>query len=142
MRFSKLRNERGAAAVEFAIVLPLLLFVVFGIIEFSIIFYDKAMITNASREGARAGIVYRPGDPPRLTEQEIKDVVDTYLQTHLISFGGTSSATVTAPAAGSATGTPLTVTVDYTYNFLLLPNFMDSLTGGLDMQAQTIMRME
>jgi Flp pilus assembly protein TadG len=30
----------------------------FGIIEFGIILYDKAMITNASREGARAGIVY------------------------------------------------------------------------------------
>ena len=142
MRFPKFRNERGAAAVEFAIVLPLLLFVVFGIIEFSVIFYDKAMITNASREGARAGIVYRPTDPERLSEQDIKDVVKAYLQTHLISFGGTSAADITVTNAETASGTPLTVTVNYTYNFLLLPNFMDSLTGGLDMQAQTIMRME
>ena len=141
MKLAKFKNDRGAAAVEFAIVLPLLLFVVFGIIEFSIVFYDKAMITNASREGARAGIVYRPTVDERLSEQEIIDVVDAYLQSHLISFGSTST-TVTAPAAGSPSGTPLTVTVDFTYNFLVLPNFMHTLTGGLNMQAQTIMRME
>ena len=45
--------QRGAAAVEFAIVLPLLLVFVFGIIEFGFLLYDKAVITNASREGAR-----------------------------------------------------------------------------------------
>ncbi|HKK00735.1 MAG TPA: TadE/TadG family type IV pilus assembly protein, partial [Desulfuromonadales bacterium] len=58
----KRRHERGASAVEFALVLPLLLVILFGIIEFGFILYDKAMITNASREGARAGIVlYTPG---------------------------------------------------------------------------------
>ena len=55
----KAKRQEGASAVEFAIILPLLLILVFGIIEFSILFYDKAMITNASREGARVGIVYR-----------------------------------------------------------------------------------
>ena len=65
--------QKGAAAVEFAIVLPLLLMLLFGIIEFSVILYDKAMITNASREGTRAGIVSRW--PTKLTEAEIKTVV-------------------------------------------------------------------
>ena len=50
-------NERGASAVEFAIVLPVLVMFVFGIIEFGIVFYNKAMITNACREAARAAIV-------------------------------------------------------------------------------------
>jgi Flp pilus assembly protein TadG len=50
-------NQRGAALVEFAIVLPLLLLLVFGIIEFGFLLYDQAVITNASREGARKGVV-------------------------------------------------------------------------------------
>ena len=42
-------GQKGAAAVEFAIVMPLLVLLTFGIIEFSILFYNKAMVTNASR---------------------------------------------------------------------------------------------
>ena len=53
-----IRCQRGAAAVEFAIIAPLLFTIIFGIIEFSLLFYDKAVITNASREGARFGIVF------------------------------------------------------------------------------------
>jgi hypothetical protein len=52
------RGQRGAAMIEFALVLPLLLIVLLGTVEFSFILYNKAMITNASREGARLGIVY------------------------------------------------------------------------------------
>ena len=60
------KNQTGASAVEFAIVLPILVLLVFGIIEFSVALYDKAMITNASREGARAAIVFRV-PPSRMT---------------------------------------------------------------------------
>ena len=45
-------NQKGAALIEFAIVLPLLLLLVFGAIEFGLLFYNKQVITNASREGA------------------------------------------------------------------------------------------
>ena len=55
MKTRLLKGNNGASAVEFAVVLPLLV-LPFGIIEFSLALYDKAMITNASREGARAGI--------------------------------------------------------------------------------------
>jgi Flp pilus assembly protein TadG len=54
----KMTNQKGAAAIEFAVILPLLLVIIFGIIEFSVYFFDKAVITNASREGARAGVVF------------------------------------------------------------------------------------
>ena len=73
-----------------ALILPLLLILLFGIIEFSIILYDKAMITNASREGARTGILYRADpqtgeyDPRDLAE--IQAVVNNYLQNYLINF--------------------------------------------------------
>jgi Flp pilus assembly protein TadG len=48
---------QGAAVIEFALILPLLLLLLIGGIDMSLALYDKAVITNASREGARAGIV-------------------------------------------------------------------------------------
>ena len=136
----KIENQKGAAAVEFAIVLPLLLLLVFGIIESSIFLYDKAMITNASREGARAGIVF---DDPRLDETGIKAVVETYCSDHLITFGSGTLNTSADPADGSGShGDPLTVTVTYTYNFLVLPNFVSDLAGGINLAAETVMRLE
>jgi len=53
------RDEKGAAAVEFAVVAGLFLMIVFGIIEFGILMFDQHILTNASREGARAGVVMR-----------------------------------------------------------------------------------
>ena len=134
-------NQNGAAAVEFAIVLPLLVTLVFGIIEFSILFYNKAMITNASREGARAGIVY--AYPNRMSDAEIESVVDTYCGNNLITFGsGTHTPSVTVTRSGNETGDDLTVTVGYHYDFLVLPNFISTLMGGLNLSAVTVMRME
>jgi Flp pilus assembly protein TadG len=135
----KINNQNGAALVEFAIVLPLLLMIVFGIIEFSLLLYDKAMITNASREGARAGIVY--SFPTPITTAAITQEVNNYLQTHLISLGGASAPTVTAGQC-TGSGAPLTVTVTYPYNFLVLPNFVQSMAGSITLRAQTVMRCE
>lgn len=51
-------RQKGVAAVEFAIVAPLLFLLIFGIISYGIMLYNQAVITNASRAGARAGIVF------------------------------------------------------------------------------------
>jgi len=133
------RGETGASAVEFAIILPVLLLLVFGIIEFSVALYDKAMITNASREGARAGIVFRV---PSVTDGEITNVVDTYLGSSLITFGTAAAASTTVTRGGYNPGDELKVTVDYTYTFLIIPSFVTSLSGGILMKAETVMRME
>jgi len=143
----KTRNgEQGAAAVEFALVLPLLIILLFGIIEFSIVLYDKAMITNASREGARVGIVCRfgGGSTSHPSDEEIRDTINNYLQNHLISLGASSTADIPAPTrtVDAAGDTLLTVTVTYPYHFLVLPEFITTLTGAITLSATTVMRME
>ena len=140
-----LNNQRGTSAVEFAIVLPLLVVFVFGIIEFGLVFYDKAMVTNASREAARAGIVYR--NPP-VTIAEIQSVVDNYCGGMLVSFGSSPGAITTVPS-GECTnhGDELVVNVAYQYEFLLIPDFLTTffsggLPGSIDVSTTTKMRCE
>ena len=144
----RVRNEDGGSAVEFAIVCPLLFIVLFGIIEFAVLLYDKATITNASREGARAGIVFNfdPSGPTRITDEEIRTVVGNYCATHLISFGSGSTLSSTVTRAGNQEGASLTVTVNYPYRFLVLSNLI-ALFGGdfanpLNLSAVTVMRLE
>jgi Flp pilus assembly protein TadG len=50
-------GERGAAMVEFAILLPIVVLLTFGIIEFGIAFNDFISVRNGTREGARLGVV-------------------------------------------------------------------------------------
>jgi Flp pilus assembly protein TadG len=137
-------GKRGTSVAELAICLPLLLLLVFGIIEFGFILYDQAMITNASREGARAGIVFH--HPDRISDGEIINVVTNYCSDYLVSLGSSSSVSVNVSRAGSAPGDSLAVTVTYPYTFLVLPNLTalsgGSLPGGITLTAQTVMRME
>jgi Flp pilus assembly pilin Flp len=51
------RGEDGAAAVEFALLLPLLVLLLFGIIQFGIAFNARIQATNAAREAARAAVI-------------------------------------------------------------------------------------
>ena len=53
MEIGRSRDERGAAAVEFALVLPILILLVFGIIEFGFVFNRWLTVTHAAREGVR-----------------------------------------------------------------------------------------
>jgi Flp pilus assembly protein TadG len=54
MRLRGKRSERGAAAVEFALVLPVLILLVLGLIEFSRVYNIQISLSNAAREGARS----------------------------------------------------------------------------------------
>jgi Flp pilus assembly protein TadG len=58
---SGFHSERGAAAVEFALLLPLFLTLVLGAIDWGYYFFVDLIATNAAREGARAGSVVNPG---------------------------------------------------------------------------------
>jgi len=137
----KSRNENGGSLVEFALISPLLFVILFGIIEFGFLLYDKAVLTNACREGARAGIVYAD---TRLTAEEITGVVTSYCGDYLISFGGNTPTVDVTP--GGAAGDPLTVTVNYTYQFLVFAALSELLGGSTDgtinLSAQSVMRLE
>jgi hypothetical protein len=102
--------------------------------------YDQAMITNASREGARAGIVYSFPDP--IPNGKITEIVENYCSDHLVSFGSGAAPSVSIVRTGTSQGDPLTVTVRYPYTFLVLPNFVTSLSGPITLQSVTVMRME
>lgn len=153
-----LKCERGAAVVEFAVVVPLLLLLLFGIIEFGILLYNKAMVTNASREGARAGIVMRVGEP-RYSTAEITDIVNSYCEEFLITFNPAKP----SPTVKTYIKTPeesdpverdpssfglasakdlLSVQVQYQYQYLLIPAFITEIGLTKTLDATTTMRAE
>ena len=63
------RRTKGQELLEYALVLPLLLLLVVGIVDFGLVFFAYNSIANAAREGARAGVV------PSATEDDIIDAV-------------------------------------------------------------------
>lgn len=129
------RRWRGGAAVEFALVLPLLLLIVFATIEFSLALYDKAVITNAAREAARAGVVVRT---TRLTNDQIEARALSYASNRLISFGS-STPTVTVNNGGGVSGANLTVTVNYTFRGLGLGPMLSALAGPIVLSSTATM---
>jgi Flp pilus assembly protein TadG len=142
---SKSSSQKGASLVEFALVLPLLMLILWGMIEFGLLLYNKQVITNASREGARAGIV---AQAPRVSNGQIVGVVNSYCASYLISFGGAGLNVTTDPATPvtASFGDPLTVTVTYPYQFLVFQNIANTFFGGsfgtITLTAVTVMRYE
>ena len=149
-----IKSQKGAAVVEFAVILPLLLLIVFGIVEFGFIFYNQAILTNASREGARKAIVFRTdGDDNRIySGTEIEDAVNQYLYTdfpantnlRLVTFGADNLVIDPSAADGNVSisqGEYILVTVQYDYNFLLLPSFA-GLPESITLTGKTSMRAE
>jgi Flp pilus assembly protein TadG len=135
-----LRNNDGGVALEFALVFPFLMMTLFGIIDVSLILCDKAVITNASREAARAGVVVRV---PQLTAAQITTVALNYTSNSLITGGTATTPTVTVnQSSGTASGDPLTVTVSYTYQGLFVGSALSVLTGPVTLSATSVMNYE
>ena len=146
------KSEGGVAIVETAIVMSLFFLILFGAVEFATLFFNRAVIINASREGARFGSMFDldtangyVGAPK--TDAEIIQRVKDYSEGHLISFSPSSGAapavTVTpswATRQANGNGGPLRVDVSYQFSFLLLPNLAS--LGVTNLSAETLMRME
>lgn len=128
------RSEKGASAVEFALLLPLLMLILFGIIEFALGLHRQAILTNASREGARLGIVQ---SVPPITTGAINARIDTYLTAAGISPGNVTRAIT----PGTTTGTPVIVLLTLPYNFTVLPG-LAGIAPTINLTAQTVMLHE
>ena len=136
----KLKTQTGTSIVEFAIVLPLVFLVFFGIVEFALMLFEKAVITNASREGARAGIVSRPPGE-QLDETQIKAVVKNYCHPYKVNVTD-GNIDVTWRPDPVANWPELVVDVQYQYEFIGLPGFMTIPIGPIILRAYTVMKME
>ena len=135
-RTLRLRGEAGVAAVEMALVLPILLVILFGIIDFGLALYTKEVLANASREGARQGIRFVT---PALTDSDIETITkDTLDKGYLDS----SKATVTVTNAGGGFGTDLTVNIQYLFDFLVVSAFVPGMSSQITLQSTTVMSNE
>jgi Flp pilus assembly protein TadG len=137
------RGERGAIVVEFAIIVPILLLLVLGIIEFGFGYHAWDATQNAAREGARLGAV-----SPDVAEIEarVRGTTSFLDQANLqvtIQCGVTGGTFGTCPAPSAwQEGDIVRVTVRYAYNYLTpLPNFV-GLGGQMDMRSISEARFE
>ena len=134
------RAQDRVLALDSVYLSAMLLLVTFGIIEFSVALYDKAVITNASREAARAGVVY---SVPQLTATQIAGVATSYCQNNLITFGAATTPTVAVDqSAGTSAGNPLKVTISYNYSGMALGSLIAPFTGTLVIKGVTTMKYE
>ena len=126
-------RDRGAAAVEFALLLPLLALLVFGIVDFGRALNAQITLTQAAREGARMAAL---GEP---------NVVSS---TQAAATGlSPVSVTVTSCPVGAAAGVNATVKVSYTFTFLTPVGGIAKLFGGgwgstMTLTAQGVMPCE
>ncbi|HXH22412.1 MAG TPA: TadE/TadG family type IV pilus assembly protein [Dehalococcoidia bacterium] len=134
-------RERGQNLVEFALVAPLFLVLIFAIVDFGMGLRAWISITNAAREGARYGAVGH-------TEAEIKQrVVDTS-SIGLTCGAGTGTACVTVTGANGLPGNSVTVRVSHQYSLITpLSALMSMVSGGsistrVDLTADSDMRLE
>jgi hypothetical protein len=146
-----LRSTKGATLVEFSLILMLFLILVFGIIEFSIALFNKQVITNACREGARVGIIMRAGTGTpalRNVEEEngiIKNRVIEFAKNHLVSFDGNKMVLNDVKIlpekrdlSGTTFGNELRVEASFKYTFLFLSIMLDP----VNLNSVSTMRME
>lgn len=108
--------DRGAAAVEFALVMPLLLLVVFGLIDFGRMLNAQITLTEAAREGARANAL----------SSSVGSRVD--LASQNLGPSGTVTYTINQDCASGADNAQ--VTTKYTFKFITPVGGLVKLLGG------------
>lgn len=116
----RFRADEAAQLVEFALVLPLLLFVMLGIVEFGFIFQRYEVVTNAAREGARMAVL------PGYTNTDVDTRVRVYVTQGKVPTTTTNpNVAVTDVSIPVGAGLPpinaKRVTVTYTHSYTFLP---------------------
>lgn len=152
-------RRRGQATVEIALVLPMLMILLFGVIMGGFVFYAFIQVSNAAREGARAGSVCRLtlNVNPSCDDAVREAVCDTGSDTSSLGFLAppTSSCTsssfnlnrdVAVQSSGSLIdprpGDQLTVTVAYSYTVPIASSFLRVFPRPIVIRRTVMMEMQ
>jgi Flp pilus assembly protein TadG len=139
------RDQRGAALLEMAFTLPLLLLISVSIFEFGRAFEVWQVLTNAAREGARVAVL------PGISDAMVTARVRQYADVGMLDPGVTPTVTIqrnTTISYGSGTASGSKVTVTYPYKFIVLQNVVQLVVNGstvgqpFTMAASATMRNE
>jgi Flp pilus assembly protein TadG len=114
----RFRSERGAELIEFALIVPLLLFIIMGLVDFGFMFQRFEVVTNAAREGARIAVL------PGYATADVEARVRSYMTEGGVANSTSNStvATTNVPIAAGA-GPAMQgkrVQVNYTSQYLFL----------------------
>jgi Flp pilus assembly protein TadG len=152
-------NERGAEALEFALVLPLFMLLVFGIVDFGYMINRDTMINNASREGAREGSLNPDANDIECTVRQSLSTVETPLpqsvtvpncrtSTNLITVtvtcrtpSNSTTCDLTNHVTDAKSGGTVIVKVDYVHKWIT-PVGNTIRSGGITLSKTTEMRIE
>jgi Flp pilus assembly protein TadG len=130
------KREDGQSLVEFALVLPIFLLVLFAIVDFGMAFHAWITVTNSAREGARVGAVRATGAE---IEQRVRDTATSLDQANL---------TVSVANAEGPPGGSVVVGVRYDYSLMTpLADLLSMVSGGtipatLGLSSTADMRLE
>lgn len=126
------RCERGAELVEMAIVTPILLLLVMGIVDFGFLFQRYVVLTNAAVEGARVATM------PGYTTADAQARVQAYAANGGIPGAVTATAAaISLPGAGGGTWPGMQVTATHVYNLQYIAPIV-RLVGGSSAAAITL----
>jgi len=128
-------NRQGAAVVEFAIVAPLFVLLIFGMLEYGRMVMVQQVITNASREGARRAVLEGS------TTADVTAVVNEFLDAAAVDSDDATVDVSPNPPESAGAGGAVTVTVTVPFSdvsWLPSPMYLGSTT----LEARTVMRRE
>lgn len=138
----RFRNQRGAALLETAITLPLVLLVSVSIFEFGRAYQTWQVLTNAAREGARIAVI------TGTTDADVTGAVRNYMTAGRLTNAATAPVVIDRNVALGA-NTASRITVNYPFNFMVLSPVARLVQrssslgqGALTMTAVAIMRNE
>jgi Flp pilus assembly protein TadG len=139
------RGQEGAAAVEFALILPLLIFLILGGMDLGHMYYIEHLVTSASREGARYGSKYT-GTTAAPTSGTISDYVKLPAGLNYNRFGLDTLVVSSTPPTGTFPNSIMTVTVTANKHWWVLGTFnffgFAGFTNPKTLSATTAMNVE
>jgi len=118
------RDDRGQALIEFALILPIMLLLMVGMLEFARAWNLHQVMTDAAREGARRAVLADASSPTGQTKDSVKAAIWRYLaQAGYDPSKSTvmGSGTITPDANWKQPGKYIVVTLSCPYRFFILP---------------------